>query len=167
MAFYYCEELKEIVPPDSIKNIGEKIFGQCHKLRKVTLSKNISGITEGMFMGCHHLEEVTIPEGITSIGKDSFSEAGNSILLIPNTVTSISKEALNSSWGLSVIRFTGSKEEWDKLGLTSNNIHNATVYYNYDPNHEHSYEPHVIEASTCTEKRSPENDLQSLRRFLQ
>ena len=103
-------------------------------------------------MGCHHLEEVTIPEGITSIGKDSFSEAGNSILLIPNTVTSISKEALNSSWGLSVIRFTGSKEEWDKLGLTSSNIHNATVYYNYDPNHEHSYEPHVIEASTCTEK---------------
>ena len=126
MAFYYCEELKEIVLPDSIKNIGEKIFGQCHKLRKVTLSKNISGITEGMFMGCHHLEEVTIPEGITSIG--------------------------NSSWGLSVIRFTGSKEEWDKLGLTSSNIHNATVYYNYDPNHEHSYEPHVIEASTCTEK---------------
>ena len=103
-------------------------------------------------MGCHHLEEVTIPEGITSIGKDSFSEAGNSILLIPNTVTSISKEALNSSWGLSVIRFTGSKEEWDKLGLTSSNIHNATVYYNYDPNHEHSYEPHIIEASTCTEK---------------
>lgn len=39
MAFYYCEELKEIVLPDSIKNIGEKIFGQCHKLRKVTLSK--------------------------------------------------------------------------------------------------------------------------------
>lgn len=118
--------------------------------RKIT--KNITSVTENMFEYCSVLGEVTIPAGVTSIEKDAFYYTGISILTIPDTVTSISKYAFNSSSNLSVIRFTGSKEEWDKLGLTSSNIHNATVYYNYDPNHEHSYEPHIIEASTCTEK---------------
>ena len=74
-----------------------------------------------------------------------------SIITIPNTVTEIANTAFSERIGLSVIRYTGSKAEWDKYGLTEDDINHATVYYNYDPNHDHSYEETIIHPASCTE----------------
>ena len=73
------------------------------------------------------------------------------IITIPNTVTDIANTAFAECSGLSAIRYTGSKAEWDKYGLTEDDINHATVYYNYDPNHDHSYEETIIHPASCTE----------------
>ena len=52
---------------------------------------------------------------------------------------------------LEVIRFTGSEEEWNQFDFEASDINNATVYYNYDPNHTHSYEESIIKEATCVE----------------
>lgn len=61
------------------------------------------------------------------------------------------KHSFSERIGLSAIRYTGSKAEWDKYGLTEDDINHATVYYNYDPNHDHSYEETIIHPASCTE----------------
>lgn len=48
--------LKEVVIPDSVNNIGEAAFMDCISLKNVTIPDSVNNIGEVAFMGCVGLQ---------------------------------------------------------------------------------------------------------------
>ena len=63
--------LKEVVIPDSVNNIGEAAFMDCISLKNVTIPDSVNNIGEVAFMGCESLKTVTIPESVKVIGREA------------------------------------------------------------------------------------------------
>ena len=63
--------LKEVVIPDSVNNIGEATFMDCISLKNVTIPDSVNNIGEVAFMGCESLKTVTIPESVKVIGREA------------------------------------------------------------------------------------------------
>lgn len=78
-AFFHTK-LKEIIIPDSVKDIGMWAFGNCNNLKKVTLPSKLSnrvpsfgeGLGEGIFMECKKLEKVTLPFKLKELPDELF-----------------------------------------------------------------------------------------------
>ena len=98
-AFWGCEDLKEVVLPETISQIGSYAFRNCYNMERLNLPSTISSIGEcafencrkltsaiiptsltklssGLFRCCYELKEIIIPENINSIGSDVFSSSG-------------------------------------------------------------------------------------------
>ena len=71
--FKNCEELENIVLPDTVTEIGGYAFGSINNLKSITLSQNLTWIGQGAFSGCTSLESIDIPDSVTTIGKSAFS----------------------------------------------------------------------------------------------
>lgn len=72
-AFSYSD-LKRVVIPDSVTQIGEGVFRSCTKLQEVRLPETMTKIPKKMFYKCTSLKEVTLPDNVTIIGEDAFGE---------------------------------------------------------------------------------------------
>ena len=59
-AFSGCDEIEEIVLPDSIEKIGENAFKGCKNLKKIVLPENVKEIDIQTFYGCEALDDITI-----------------------------------------------------------------------------------------------------------
>lgn len=96
-AFKKIKTLKEVVLPDTLKEIASMAFYECSNLASVNLPSLLQGddaIGDNAFYGCKALTSIVIPEGITSISKYCFY--GCSLLAsveMPNTVTAINDGA--------------------------------------------------------------------------
>ena len=98
-AFWGCEDLKEVVLPETISHIGSYAFRDCYNMERLNLPSTISSIGEsafqncrkltsaiiptsltklssGLFSCCYELKEIVIPENVNSIGSDAFSYSG-------------------------------------------------------------------------------------------
>ena len=150
-AFMNCKSLMEITIPKKVATIGNYTFRNCSSLKSVKLPESVTNIGYSAFDGCSSLEEIVIPDGIDSIGEYAFSNCWKlTLVTIPEGIARIYKSTFYAS-RLEVIRFTGSEEEWNQFDFEASDINNATVYYNYDPNHTHSYEESIIKEATCVE----------------
>ncbi|MEN6595734.1 MAG: leucine-rich repeat domain-containing protein [Clostridiaceae bacterium] len=85
MAFE-ATDIRNIVIPSSVKEIGKNVFRYCRNLRSVTLNETFSEITEGMFRQCSALSEINIPKCVTSIGDYAFSGTAIANIDIPQTI---------------------------------------------------------------------------------
>lgn len=78
-SFTECEELKQIVIPDNVKELeyteyhGNGLFQDCTSLTSIVLGKGIPYLSNNMFKGCTGLSSITIPSQITSIDDFAFS----------------------------------------------------------------------------------------------
>ncbi len=72
-AFSYSD-LKRVVIPDSVTQIGEGVFRSCSELQEVRLPETMTEIPKKMFYKCSSLKEVTLPDNVTIIGEDAFGE---------------------------------------------------------------------------------------------
>lgn len=72
-AFYDCRNLKEIVLPDTMTEIGKFAFRGSHKLQEVNIPAGVSEIPGYAFYGCTSLESIIIPTNVVSIGEYAFS----------------------------------------------------------------------------------------------
>ena len=71
------EEIKDLVIPNSIKNIGNNIFYGCVGLSSVTIPEGVTTICSGAFFGCQGLTCLAIPKTISSIGSEAFRFCSN------------------------------------------------------------------------------------------
>lgn len=71
-AFDECSNLKEIIIPNSVVNIGERAFSNCG-LTNITIPNSITTLSDYTFYGCSALTSVTIGESVKEIGRSAFS----------------------------------------------------------------------------------------------
>ena len=110
--FWDCKNLEHVVIPASVTTFtdtrimydagfGQPVFHGCEKLTSAgPLGSGCAiefgwtdQIPERAFLGCRTLEQITFPEGVTKIGDAAFAYTRLSELTVPDTVTSIEKEA--------------------------------------------------------------------------
>ena len=108
-AFYGCSSLTSITIPGSVTSVGDNAFFSCAKLTNITVEKgnkkydsrnNCNAIIETnsntLIVGC---KNTVIPNSVTSIGKNAFNGSDISSINIPNSVTSIASSAFsNTQW---------------------------------------------------------------------
>ncbi|MGN0443771.1 MAG: leucine-rich repeat protein [Acutalibacteraceae bacterium] len=151
-AFYKCSSLTSITIPDSVTNIGDYAFYDCTSLTSVTIGNGVTSIGERAFEDCIYLTSLIVGNSVTSIGECAFYRCTNlTEITIPDSVTSIADEAFGGCSSLEDVYYTASEEEWNKISIGSYNdkLVNATIHYNYDPNHTHSYISKITRAATC------------------
>lgn len=97
-AFSQNKALKEIVIPNSVKNIGDSLFDECYGLENATISANIKSIGYETFRCCTSLKSITFPNTVTEIGKGAFRNC-NSLknIVIPNSVIKIGENAFSET----------------------------------------------------------------------
>ena len=90
---------------------------------------------------------------VTSIGGYAFEYCESlTSVTIPNSVTSIEYYAFYNCTSLTDVYYTGSETEWNNIDIRDYNscLTNATIHYNYAPNHTHSYTSKITKQPTCT-----------------
>ena len=98
-AFEFDEEIKSIIIPESVTEIGKDAF--CNSsLEEIKLPSTIRKIDEGAF-ACTYISEITIPEGVREISVSLFEECENlKSVSLPEGITRINK---NAFWGCSAL----------------------------------------------------------------
>lgn len=147
-AFYQCKDLKEIIIPEGVVNIGSYAFNDCSSLKSVVLPKTLKTIGTYAFCGTM-IENIVIPDSVEVIGEKAlcsgylnevylskslekleeiFSDGGYNIEIIymPKSIKYISPVALKNCKNTTYVYYEGSEEEWLKLGVTIN----ANIVYN-------------------------------------
>lgn len=139
-AFYNCINFSSYVFPESLQIIGSQTFENCESFRSLTIPANVTAIGSRAFVNCHGISVLTIdtnkltncgtaifnqcllrqvrfPEGITTIPANLFSQATfttDSVMTIPNTVTTIGNNAFggtsNVPVNVSVVQFEAGSE---------------------------------------------------------
>ena len=135
--FFDCQELgiATFAPGSKQVKMGDNMFSRCYYLMKVTLPNSIDRISDGMFQNCLTLAGVDIPNGAESIGGSAFASSGVSVVIIPDSVTSIGISAF-SACPLKDIYYTGTEGQWNgvsKIGDTAAAVGKATMHYKYVP----------------------------------
>lgn len=120
-AFQNCVDLRSIVIPESVVEIGSLAFSGCTSLSQITFGQDVNSIGQGVFAGtlissftipskvmnlpartfegCRKLLNVDLGESITSIGDSAFENCSSlESVIIPNSVTSIGSRAFIGTW---------------------------------------------------------------------
>lgn len=132
-AFQFCATFTEVTIPSSVTNIKYAAFGDCTALTEVTIPPSVTNIEEWAFARCTALTRVSIPSSVTSIEGETFYECESlRSVIIPVSVTSIGDFAFGGCSSLCDIYYSGSKEQWGRISIGSNNsdLTNATIHYN-------------------------------------
>ena len=87
-AFYWSQNLVEIVIPDTVTNFEPEAFAFCSKLSTVDLPDGIEKIEDCLFTSCG-LTSISIPDSVTEIGEEAFSFCDLESVVIPENVTYI------------------------------------------------------------------------------
>ena len=71
-AFYECADLKSLVIPNGVTEIGDYALNGCGGLESVSIPDSVLSIGGGAFWECESLESITIPDSVTKLGNDAF-----------------------------------------------------------------------------------------------
>ncbi len=71
-AFYYCENLKNIIIPNNIIKIGVDTFSDCKSLTSIIIPNSVMEIGDYAFYHCENLTSITIPKSVIGIGDYAF-----------------------------------------------------------------------------------------------
>ena len=103
--------------PWTVAADGTFLFWYVHEIK---INYGVTHIGDTAFKYCHYVDEITIPSSVTSIGESAFRNCKNlRSVTIPDTITSIGEDAFRLDENLSVIFFSGSKEQWNNLNPSS------------------------------------------------
>lgn len=96
-AFSGQSEIKKLILPDSLEEIGNFAFSGCRSLRTVNVGKGLRIIGDNAFSGCVYLKKIDLPDSLEKIGASAF-EGCHRIgkLVIPLGCTSFGDDAFLS-----------------------------------------------------------------------
>lgn len=104
-AFYNCDNLMEIVLPDSLESIGANAFNSCDGLQKLEIPDSVTTIGAGAIAYCDILEDVKLPSGLTAIPDALFRGCPKmTSVTIPETVTSVGSYAFSQCTALKSVK---------------------------------------------------------------
>lgn len=154
-AFLDCSALKTINLPANLIAINESTFNGCRNLNSITIPSKVTTIGKQAFLNCKSLKKVEIPSNVKSIGESAFTDCTSlSMVTIPRETTNAASNIFNGCTALTAIRYTGTESQWKNLNITIRQITTAQalqqIYYNYTPNHQHSYITYQIGNETIT-----------------
>ena len=72
--FSYCDNLKTIIFPNSIRKFGKESFVRCIGLEEITLPTSLERLEESSFFGCINLKSINLPDSVQFIGEECFNE---------------------------------------------------------------------------------------------
>ncbi len=103
-AFFECNNIKDLIIPESITKIGVSAFENCKNLESVEIKGDVVGLSTKLFSGCENLKSVKLSEWVEHIGDMAFSECESlEFIEIPEGISSIGNEAFRSCESLSSI----------------------------------------------------------------
>lgn len=93
-AFSSCSDLKSVIIPESVVQIGKDAFRRCPALTYVNIPMGITSIESSTFHNCTSLTEIILPEKLTTIEFGAFNLC-NSIknIILPQNLSSIGSQA--------------------------------------------------------------------------
>ena len=126
-AFYGCSGLISVVIPNSVININSYAFSGCSGLTSVVIPNSVTNINSYAFHGCSGLISIEIPNSITRITKSSFREcSGLTSVTIPSSVKRIDQYAFEGCTNLTSVHITD-LASWCNILFGSNPL----VYANH------------------------------------
>lgn len=131
--FNNCNNLEEVYISDGVTEIGDSVFGGCRKLTTISIPDSVVDIGENAFDCCRSLVNVVLPNGLSQISDNMFVYCDSlTSVTIPESVTSIGIQAFYGCDELKDVFFSGTKEQWNKISIASNNgaLKKATIHYN-------------------------------------
>ena len=64
--------LQEIILPDDVTSIGERVFANCRGLVNIHLPQNLKSMGAYVFSDCRYLSGINLPSSVNSIGSNPF-----------------------------------------------------------------------------------------------
>ncbi len=119
-AFSNCRSLTSIIIPNSVKNIRYRTFSDCTNLTSITIPNSVTSIGSSAFSNCSSLTSIEIPDSVTSIGSHAFNDCSSLTgITIPSSVTSIGWGAFSGCPYLKLLRYKGTRAEWENIQKSS------------------------------------------------
>ncbi|MBQ3571830.1 MAG: leucine-rich repeat domain-containing protein [Clostridia bacterium] len=92
--FYQCYSLQELIIPDSVKYIGDGFARECISIKNVKIPNDFTYISGKFFAYCTALENIEIPSTVTVIDSNAFRGCESlTSIVIPISVNMIWDEA--------------------------------------------------------------------------
>ena len=142
-AFNYCSLLASVTLEDGVTTIGNGAFSSCVSLSAIAIPNSITSIGEGAFEGCLSVATITIDTGNAHYDSRNNCNAiiethSNTLIkgcdntVIPNDITSISKNAFAACYNLTSVTIPNSvtsigEGAFMHCGITSINIPNSVT----------------------------------------
>lgn len=96
-AFADCNNLTNIIIPNSVISIQDHVFIRCSSLISIIIPDGVTNIGEGVFRGCSSLTSINIPDSVTEIGNYAFLKCSSlTSITIPDSVTEIGSSAFSN-----------------------------------------------------------------------
>lgn len=110
-AFFFCENLRDVTLPASLRATGQGVFRDCANLKSVSFRGSSAPLGNFMFYGCTSLEKINLPSQITSIPKGAFGYCTElKQITLPENLTEVCDYAFYQS-GLQKITLPDSTEK--------------------------------------------------------
>ena len=72
-AFMGCSFLKTVRLPNTLINLGRRVFFNCYSLENINIPRSLVSIEDGAFYNCSMLKEIHIPDTLRSLGSRVFT----------------------------------------------------------------------------------------------
>lgn len=104
LALADCEQLTELILPDTIHTLGHHALQGLSALPSLTLPVGVTELPEGLLSGCTFLEKVDLPAQLSLIGKNAFKDCPRlQMIALPGTVHSVSNSAFGGCSSLAAL----------------------------------------------------------------
>ena len=124
----YCDKLKTIEIPDSVKKIGCSAFRNCSSLTNVILPDSITNMRECVFGNCENLKSIKLSKQLKSLEYDTFLYCSNlEEVYLSNNIKNIENNVFDSCKKLTKIHYDGTMSEWSKIKLDNNWLEYSNV----------------------------------------